>query len=476
MIRIAFCAGNWFECLLGYVKEFLGDAIGKLIELMFEPILKLLTEAIQVMFATIGTFWVYVPTPSIGSISTGAPSNDTVGWIWGHTEYIAIFVATIGVLVAAVQMAFTQRGEAVRDLLRSLMTFAVASALSIAAVQVLIDFGDRFADCIITTALTNSGAGWTCGGPAAANGDAFGASMLATMGFAVASGPIGVGLMITIGILTLLASVIQIVLMVVRTGMLILLLGVLPIAAAATNTEMGRNWFKRILSWLVAFILYKPVAALVYATAIRLTSNNGKPLNFTPGAGEDPVGAQVMNMVVGMTMLVLALFALPALMRFIAPMVAATAGSAGAGMLAAKMIGADKIADKASESAKSESDGPSGAKNVGKPSQQPSGPSGGQNPSPPSGGSSPPPSGGTGGASAPTSGGTAGATSGASSGAAAGGAAAGAGAAAGPVGIAVVAAAAAVKKGVDMTKEAGQAGANETIDNDAMDEGPSGSG
>jgi hypothetical protein len=34
----------------------------------------------------------------------------------------------------------------------------------------------------------------------------------------------------------------------------------------------------------------------------------------------------------------------------------------------------------------------------------------------------------------------------------------------------------AVKKGVDVTKQAGQAGVSETVDNDAMDEGPSGSG
>jgi len=116
--------------------------------------------------------------------------------------------------------------------------------------------------------------------------------------------------------------VVQIVLMVVRSAMLILLLGVLPIAAAATNTEMGKGWFKRIISWLIAFILYKPVAALVYATAIKLTGaafeegeRNG-PLAFT---SQDP-GEQIMNMVTGVTMLVLALFALPALMRFITPL------------------------------------------------------------------------------------------------------------------------------------------------------------
>jgi hypothetical protein len=34
----------------------------------------------------------------------------------------------------------------------------------------------------------------------------------------------------------------------------------------------------------------------------------------------------------------------------------------------------------------------------------------------------------------------------------------------------------AVKKGADMAKDAAKAGVSETIDNDAMDEGPSGSG
>jgi hypothetical protein len=34
----------------------------------------------------------------------------------------------------------------------------------------------------------------------------------------------------------------------------------------------------------------------------------------------------------------------------------------------------------------------------------------------------------------------------------------------------------AAKKGADMAKDAAQAGVNESIDNDAMDEGPRGSG
>ena len=236
-------------------------------------------------------------------------------------------------MVGAMQMAWSHRGEPARDILRSLITLAVASALSVAVAQALIEFGDKFSDCLVTTALRDDGAGWHCGIGNHGGGKGFGDTMAALLGFSAAAGPIGIGLMITIGILTIVAGVIQIVLMVVRSAMLILLIGVLPIAAAATNTEMGRTWFKRIISWLLAFILYKPVAAIVYATAIRLTSNNGQGLSFS----DKDVGGQIMNMVTGVTMLVLALFALPALMRFIVPMVAATASGAGAGMLAAKL-------------------------------------------------------------------------------------------------------------------------------------------
>jgi hypothetical protein len=155
--------------------------------------------------------------------------------------------------------------------------------------------------------------------------------------------------MIAVGVLCVVAGVIQIVLMVVRSAMLILLLGVLPSAAAATNTEMGRSWFKRIIAWVLAFIHYKPVAAIVYATAIRLVANNNAPLHFD-GKNANDVGSLVMNVVTGLSMLVLALFALAALMRFIVPMVSATAGAAGAGMIAAKMMpGMDKLGDMANK-------------------------------------------------------------------------------------------------------------------------------
>ena len=105
-----------------------------------------------------------------------------------------------------------------------------------------------------------------------------------------------------LGIIAFLATVIQIMLMLVRGGMLVLLVGTLPLVAAFSNTEMGMQWFRKAGAWLVAFALYKPAAAIVYAVAFDLAGQ--------PGA---------LALLDGVMMLVLAILALPALLRFVVP-------------------------------------------------------------------------------------------------------------------------------------------------------------
>ena len=51
---------------------------------------------------------------------------------------------------------------------------------------------------------------------------------------------VGVFILIVLGLIGLIASLVQIVLMVVRSGMLVILAGILPTTAAFTNTEMGQ--------------------------------------------------------------------------------------------------------------------------------------------------------------------------------------------------------------------------------------------
>ncbi len=93
-----------------------------------------------------------------------------------------------------------------------------------------------------------------------------------------------------------------------------LLVGILPLTAAATNTEMGMMWFKRALAWLVGFIIYKPVAALIYATAI-MTDQPAVPNGVTAERG----ASEMLSLVMGVTMMILAVVALPAILRFVSP-------------------------------------------------------------------------------------------------------------------------------------------------------------
>ena len=82
---------------------------------------------------------------------------------------------------------------------------------------------------------------------------------------------------------------------------------------------MGKGWFKKNVGWLVAFILYKPAAAIVYAAAFQLAGTN---------VFQDD-GTGFIAVLTGLILMVLALFAMPALMRFVTPLVGAMSAGAG---------------------------------------------------------------------------------------------------------------------------------------------------
>jgi uncharacterized membrane protein HdeD (DUF308 family) len=104
----------------------------------------------------------------------------------------------------------------------------------------------------------------------------FGENMLTLLALTTnpAAGGLGALLIIILGLIAILAAAFQIVLMVARGGMLVILAGILPLSASFTNTEMGKSWFKKCIAWLVAFILYKPAAAIVYAAAFQLVGTD----------------------------------------------------------------------------------------------------------------------------------------------------------------------------------------------------------
>ncbi|GAB3827499.1 hypothetical protein [Kribbella italica] len=276
---------DWGDCISQFLGDALEWAIGSLFNLIFEAIKFVVIKAVEMVMKAVGTLWIDIDTPQFGN-------NSAIAFVQDRTLWILILAATIAMIVGGVRMALAQRGEAVRDIIKSLLTMVVVSTGCVAFSAALIEIADQFSEWIVDEAI--------------------GGSDFSTRIGEILVNPLkteGVGLMLVIvmGILMIVTSLIQLALMVVRYGMLILLVGVLPLTAAATNTEAGMMWFKRAIAWLAGFILYKPIAAIIYAAAITLIG--------TPEGATD----ETLAVITGVAMMMLAVVALPAILRFVSP-------------------------------------------------------------------------------------------------------------------------------------------------------------
>ncbi|BDZ44014.1 hypothetical protein GCM10025865_33130 (plasmid) [Paraoerskovia sediminicola] len=224
--------------------------------------------------------------------------------------------AVVSIIIGGIRMAWEQRADPGRDTVKSLLTLIVVAGAGVTVVGLLVTAADSFSVWILNASLDCS-----IGTAACFSENVLGLLALTTNPITAGLGPL---LIIILGIVAIFATVLQIVLMVARGGMLVILVGILPLTASATNTEAGKMWFKKSIGWLVAFILYKPAAAIVYATAFKLSSTSV----FTDD------GSGLLSVLTGLTLMILALFALPALMRFVTPAVSSMASGGAGGALA----------------------------------------------------------------------------------------------------------------------------------------------
>ncbi|ABM10639.1 putative Membrane protein (plasmid) [Paenarthrobacter aurescens TC1] len=402
-------------------------------------------EGMSQMVTALSTFWVGMPTVNLAS--QDGTASPVVSVVNSALMPWTLALAVLAVIVGGIRLIWEQRGAPLKDLLRSLLTLTLVSGLGLGVISILVIAADAFSVAVINRST---------------NGKGF-AESLKILVLTNQAG-VGVFILIVLGLIGLIASLIQVVLMVVRSGMLVILAGILPTTAAFTNTEMGRQWFQKAVGWTIAFILYKPAAAIVYSVAFLLMGN---------GDGKNAL----IQSITGFTLMVVALFALPALMRFVTPMVGAVASGSGAGAGAAVGAiatgavslgrggsGRGNASPTPSSSTNSQSTQSTQAGNSPKGSDGTSGPRGGGG-QPTPGATGPGGAAGTAAAAKAGTAGTAGAASGAGGGAAAAGASSGA-AAAGPAGMAVAA-------GAKVASATSQA--IEKTAQDSTGEGPSGS-
>ncbi|MFD3510091.1 hypothetical protein [Nocardia sp. NPDC058666] len=354
------------------------------------------------------TWWTAFPSPQL-STASGQPAP-VLAQIRDYTAGLQVVLLTAGIMFAAARLALAKRGGVAAEAQESFLMLARAifAAMTFATlVTVGTNAGDEFANWVIFDA--------TRGDLDTAVGRLLDRDIM---------GDLGPGILLVVGVLGVISMLIQLVMLVIRQALLVVVVAVIPMAAAASGTGPGSQAYKRLLAWSLAFVLWKPVGALAYAIA------------FTVAGTKDQTDPQMM--LLGLILMLMCVVALPALIRLISPAVATLGGGGGAtAALAGAGAGIAMSAAGSRPQARPMSEGENSA--------APSGSSGG----------GPPPSGGGGGARPMSAGGgssSAGAASGAGGGGAAmsgaaagtggatasGGAAAGGALAAGPAGAAML--------------------------------------
>lgn len=255
-----------------------------------------------------------VPTGPSAELSRPVATIQSGLWWWMGAA--AIF----GVIIGGIRMAYEQRAQAGTDVLRGIVTLVLVAGAGVTVVSLLLEASDSFAVWLLDRSLDCD---------VTQDTECFGKGLFKLLGeniFLNGLTSVGPLLMIVIGLGGVIVSAIQIMLMVARGGLLVVLAGVLPLSAALTMTKSGSAWFQKVVGWTIALLLYKPAAAIIYATAFQLVADHG--------GDEDAL----LSALTGLMLMVLALVALPVLMKFVTPMVGPLTSGGGGGMLMAAAI------------------------------------------------------------------------------------------------------------------------------------------
>ena len=296
-------AGDIFGDIVSTIGNVLGGAASSaagIITVFAHAVLGSLTRAIE----WLSTVWMNTPTPTLVDAS-GSPTG-AVAWMQGELLPLTAALSVGSVIVGGARIAIAEAGQGeAREFTKWLFVYVLASAGGVAFAAMLVATCDGFASYIIGQATTGSNFGDHLAQGLGLVTQAVGSSTLQPQGgflLGLAGTAGGAMLAIVIGAIALIASFVEFVLMAFRGGVLVILCGLIPLAAAFSNVPTGERWLRRIAGWIVALALYKLAAAFCYAAAFRLS-----------------VGTDVIAVMDGLALLVVSVLALPVLLRLTLP-------------------------------------------------------------------------------------------------------------------------------------------------------------
>ena len=214
------------------------------------------TTSLGEIILNLGTWWVKAPVPSL--CITSSPAYK----LQDYLRFLLAAVMIASLIFAGIKVIIDGRGDSLRQVAQSLITVVVVSGAGLTLASTLISVFDDTAIWLLNTVTEDSA-------------ETFGKQIIPVLweSTQIPGGTVPVVLLALAGIL---ANVVQMAMIWIRSVLLMVIMGLAPIIASTIGTSWGRAWAGKVLGFFSGLVLYKLAVSIIYATTILfLTSESG---------------------------------------------------------------------------------------------------------------------------------------------------------------------------------------------------------
>lgn len=216
------------------------------------------TKSLGEIILNLGTWWVKAPVPSL--FVTSSPAYQ----LQDYLRFLLAAVMIASLIFAGIKVIIDGRGDSLRQVAQSLVTVVVISGAGLTLASALISIFDETSIWLLNTVTEESA-------------ETFGKRIIPVLweSTQIPGGTVPVVLLALAGIL---ANVVQMAMIWIRSILLMVIMGLAPIIASTISTSWGRAWAGKILGFFSGLVLYKLAVSVIYATTILFLTSESSGL------------------------------------------------------------------------------------------------------------------------------------------------------------------------------------------------------
>ena len=225
---------------------------------MLDNLVSEATKSLGEMILNLGTWWVKAPVPSL--FITSSPAYK----LQDYLRFLLAAVMIASLIFAGIRVIIDGRGDSLRQVAQSLVTVVIISGAGLTLASALISIFDETSVWLLNTVTEESA-------------ETFGKRIIPVLweSTQVPGGTVPVLLLALAGIL---ANIIQMAMIWIRSILLMVIMGLAPIIASTIGTSWGRAWAGKILGFFSGLVLYKLAVSIIYATTILFLTSESSGL------------------------------------------------------------------------------------------------------------------------------------------------------------------------------------------------------